>query len=69
MQGVKVIITDHARQRLEERCGFVSEAKARAREAALRGIKGRVALTGTFSHLVVDIRRDKAVVGRPSGPG
>jgi len=67
---MKVVITPHARQRLEERCYIsVEEARARAKEAARYGTKGRVALTGTFPHLVVDIKRDKAVVVTALWPG
>ena len=67
---MKVIITEHARRRLETRCYIsVEEARARAEKAARRGIKGRVALTGTFPHLVVDIRRETAVVVTALWPG
>ena len=71
MQGVKVIITDHARQRLNqaERFGFISEAKARAARAALEVQRGRVALTGQFPMLIVDIRPGRAVVVTALQPG
>jgi len=68
---VEVIITDHARARLNqaERFGFIGEAKARAARAARRVKRGRVALTGQFPMLIVDIRPHVAVVVTALQPG
>ena len=68
---IKVIITDHARIRLDqaERFGFIGETKARAARAARRVKRGRVALTGGFPTLIVDIRPHRAVVVTALQPG
>lgn len=67
----RVIITDHALERLNqpERFGFIKEAKARAARAARRVKRGRVALTGAFPHLIVDLRPGTAVVVTALQPG